>query len=584
MAELKLPSLEEITDEFSELEDGAERIQYLIELGKTLPELPVSERVEENRVQGCQSNVWLIWQSTPINASQLYLNADSDAPMVRGLVAVLLAAYSGKTADEILAYPIDRLFDHLKLRTFLSPMRSNGLHAMVERVQSIARHIKSQNPIAGQSQRTTLTDIPATAAVQPRAACVSPLGDQELESIRADFPILETQNPDGQRIVYLDSAASSQRPRAVIETISRVYEQFYSNVHRGGHYLAAQTTELYEAAREKVRGFINAAHKQEVIFTSGTTASINLVARSWGDANLKPGDEILLTLMEHHSNIVPWHQAAARTGAKVRFIPLTDDYQLSLDAFYDMLSSRTKIVGVTGVSNVLGGINPIDEVTKGAHRVGALVMLDAAQSITSLKLDVQKVDVDFVAFSGHKMLGPSGIGVLYGKRALLDSMPAFLGGGSMIHTVSTEGFTPAALPSKFEAGTPPIVPAIGLGAAIDYINHIGLDRIHHHKQLLARHAQEMLATVPGIRFLGPSIEKRSGIVAFNIDGIHADDLSKVLDSQGVAIRAGNHCAMPLHASLSIQASARASFYIYNTVSDAEKLADAVRKAIKLLRS
>ncbi len=580
MSEFDLPSLTEIAEEFRELEDGPERIQYLIDLGASLPALPEDQLTEANRVQGCQSNVWLVARRSEQIPPRIELRADSDAPMVRGLVAVLLSAYSGKTTREIIEFPVDQLFDQLKLRSFLSPMRSNGLHAMVERVRSFAK-LLDQSTLMQPPSNVPSENLVASYGSRSRAN--QPIGAEELMKIRQDFPILNTKNADGRQIVYLDSAASSQRPRQVIAAITEVYERHYSNVHRGGHLLAAQTTELYENSREKVRSFINASEKCEIIFTSGTTASINLVARSWGDANLASGDEILLTMMEHHSNIVPWHQAAKRTGAKVRFAPLTGDFELSMDALRAMLSTRTKIVCVTGVSNVLGTINPLKEIVAAAAQVGARVLVDAAQSITSMPLDVRSLDVDFVAFSGHKMLGPSGVGVLYGKQSLLEAMPAYLGGGSMIRTVTTEDFTPALLPAKFEAGTPPIVPAIGLGAAIDYLNQIGLERIHHHKPVLTRRAQELLAEIPGTRIFGPAIEKRSGIVSFNIDGIHADDLSKVLDSQGVAIRAGNHCAMPLHTQLGITASARASFYVYNSFDDVERFVDAVRAAVKIFR-
>lgn len=405
----------------------------------------------------------------------------------------------------------------------------------------------------------------------------------DLDRIRSDFPILQERmhvqdGSDGIPLAFLDNAASTQRPRQVIDTISQVYETTYANVHRGIYELSERATELYEQAREKVRSFINASETAEVIFTRGTTESINLVARSWADANLRAGDEILLTEMEHHANIVPWHQAAERTGAVVKFLPITDDGHLILEALDSLLTTRTKLVAVTAVSNVLGTMNPLEPIIARAHAVGALVLVDAAQSVPHLATDVQRLKCDFLVFSGHKMLGPTGIGVLYGQKTLLEEMPPFLGGGSMIRRVRLDGFEPAELPAKFEAGTPPFVEAIALATAIDYLEVIGLDQIHNHEVELARRAHERLGSLTGIRFLGPKPEKKSGIVSFTLDGVHAHDLAQVLDHHGVAIRAGHHCTMPLHKRLGIHASARASFYLYNTLNDVEQLANAVEAA------
>ncbi len=304
--------------------------------------------------------------------------------------------------------------------------------------------------------------------------------------LREDFPILRYLRPDGKPLIYLDNAATTQRPTHVIDALVDVYASRYANVHRGIHWLSDQTTDLYEEARQKIQAFINAPSSDEVIFTHGTTEGINLVARSWGEASIHAGDEILLTEMEHHSNIVPWQQLAERTGATIRWAPITDDGQLQLDALTGLLNRRTKIVAVAAVSNVLGTINPVQEIARRAHDFGAIVLVDAAQSAPHLPLDVQLLGGDFVAFSGHKMLGPTGVGILWGRRELLEWMPPFLGGGSMIRRVRTSGFEPAELPAKFEAGTPPIVPAIGLGAAIDYLNRIGLDAIVEHEHMLTR--------------------------------------------------------------------------------------------------
>ena len=400
-------------------------------------------------------------------------------------------------------------------------------------------------------------------------------------SLRDDFPILSSDVLDGHPLIFLDNAASTQRPRQVIDAISRVYERDYANVHRGIHTLSERSTEQYEQAREKVRALIHAEHAHEVIFTQGTTASINLVAQSWGRANLKPGDEILLTVMEHHSNLVPWQQIAAQTGAVLKHVPLTssdgaDAGRLDMAAFDELLSDRTKLVAVVSVSNTLGTVNPIEAITAKAHDAGALVLVDAAQSVPHLPTDVRHWDVDFLAFSGHKMLGPSGVGILYGKEAHLDAMPPFLGGGSMINEVKLDSFTPAALPAKFEAGTPPIVPAIGMSAAIDYLNTLGLEAVHRHEQVLVERAYQGLREIEGLRILGPAPAHRSGLVTFAFERIHAHEFAQVLNDRfGVAVRAGHHCTQPLHALLGITASTRASFYLYNQPADVDRLLEGI---------
>lgn len=405
----------------------------------------------------------------------------------------------------------------------------------------------------------------------------------DVELLRADFPILASKIYDKKPLVYLDNAASTQRPRQVIDALVHVYEHAYANVHRSAHYLAIKTLDLFEGARDAAQRFINAKSREEVIFTSGTTAGVNTVARAWGDANVAAGDEILLTLMEHHSNIVPWQQLAERTGCTIKFAPISDDGLLLMDEFSALLNERTKLVAITAVSNVLGTINPVAEIGQLAHAAGALYFVDAAQSIPHMTTDVQAWDADFLVFSGHKMMGPSGIGVLYGKQALLEAMPPFLGGGSMIRTVDTEGFTTAMLPSKFEAGTPPIADAVALGTAIEYLEKIGVDRVHAHELALTEYAHELVEGIEGLRILGPEPAKKGGIVSFHVDGIAPMDLAEIMDQQGVAIRAGHHCAMPLHARLGIAASARASFYLYNTRGEVEAFASSLREAIKMLR-
>ncbi|MCH7726244.1 MAG: cysteine desulfurase [Planctomycetes bacterium] len=395
------------------------------------------------------------------------------------------------------------------------------------------------------------------------------------EKLRADFPILSTVLHGDKPLVYLDNAATTQRPRPVIDALVDMYENNYANVHRGIHWLSDQSTDRYEEAREKVRQFINAPKKHEVIFTTGTTSAINLVARSWGDVNVGAGDEILLTEMEHHSNIVPWQQLAERTGCTVKFIPITDDGRLQLAELDNLITEQTKLVAVAAISNVLGTINPIASIAQTAHDAGALVLVDAAQLAPHAAMDVQAMGADFVALSGHKMLGPSGVGVLWGRESLLDAMPPFLGGGSMIRRVKLDGFESADLPAKFEAGTPPIVSAIGLGAAIDYLNSIGVDKIAQYERVLAQRAHDVLERVEGIRFLGPPPEDKAGIVSFVLDKPHAHDVAQLLDREGIAIRAGHHCAMPLHKRLKITASNRASFYFYNTLEEVEKLGESV---------
>ena len=405
----------------------------------------------------------------------------------------------------------------------------------------------------------------------------------DVEALRGDFPILASEIRDGIPLVYLDNAATTQRPRQVIDAMSTAYESQYANVHRGSHYLSDLSTELYENARDAVQRFINARRREEIIFTAGTTASINLVARSWGDAHLQSGDEVLLTEMEHHSNIVPWQQLAQRTGCRIRFLPITDDGQLVMEALDEFLTERTKFVSVVAVSNVLGTINPVSTIIRRAHEAGAVVLVDAAQSAPHEATDVQAWDADFVAFSAHKMLGPSGVGVLYGREKILEAMPPFLGGGSMIHRVTLDGFVPNEIPNRFEAGTPPIVPAIGLEAAIKYLEQIGMENIHRYEKMLTQRAYEVLGQFDGLRILGPASNLRGGIVSFVFNDVQPFDLSGPMDEQGVAIRAGHHCAMPLHARMKVSASTRASFYFYNTPEEIAKLGESLQKALKLYR-
>lgn len=403
------------------------------------------------------------------------------------------------------------------------------------------------------------------------------------KTLRGDFPILDQEIHRQKPLIYFDNAASTQHPQQILDAMNECYHRSYSNVHRGFHWLSEESSRLYEEARVTVQKFINASWPEEVLFTSGTTLGINAVARSWGDQNIKAGDEILLSIMEHHSNIVPWHQLAERSGAVVQFFGITADGLPDLDDFARLLNERTKIVGITAVSNTFGTIVPVNTIVDKAHAAGAIVVVDAAQHVPHSPTDVTAWNADFMAFSGHKMLGPSGVGVLYGRRELLESMPPFLGGGSMIDRVTTEGFTPGQLPAKFEAGTPPIVEAIGLAAAIRYLDKVGLNRIEQHERSLAAMAHARMSEIDGLTILGPSPERKCGIVSFVVDGVSAQDLSILVDLQGVAIRVGHHCTMPLHEYLQISASCRASFYLYNTAEEVHRFVDILQETLPKLR-
>jgi cysteine desulfurase/selenocysteine lyase len=400
----------------------------------------------------------------------------------------------------------------------------------------------------------------------------------DLEQIRADFPILQRQVASGAPLAFLDNAASTQRPQSVIEAISDCYRRYYANVHRGIHTLSEESTEAYEAARETTRQFINARSTHEIVFTAGTTAGINTVARAWGDNQVGAGDVILLTIADHHANIVPWHQLAERVGCRVEFLPLNDEFTIDDAVVADRLSRlRPKLFGFLSASNVLGTNLPVQRWSQMAHDAGATVLVDAAQTAPHQAIDVQQWDADFLVFSGHKVCGPSGIGVLYGKEPLLDAMPPFLGGGGMIDRVTTQGFSATHLPEKFEAGTPPIAQAIGLAAAIKYLQQVGLDEIEQHEHALCAAADAGLREIEGVEILGPTPEKKGGIVSFTIQGVHAHDVAQWLDTRGIAIRAGHHCTMPLHEFLGHTASARASFYLYNTPEEVQRFVEAVRE-------
>lgn len=401
------------------------------------------------------------------------------------------------------------------------------------------------------------------------------------QQIRKDFPILTREVRPGVPVVYLDSTATAQKPLTVIQAMDDFYRRSNANIHRGVHTLAEEATALYEGAREKIAHFINAASAKEIIYTRNTTESINLVAYTWGRANLEKGDLVILTEMEHHSNLVPWHILERERGIRLEFIPVTDDGLLDLDVYRALLDQRPKLVSFTHMSNVLGTINPAAEIVSLAHAAGAVTLLDGAQSVPHFKVDVRALDVDFLAFSAHKMCGPTGIGVLYGKTALLEAMPPFLGGGDMIKTVHLRSFAPNSLPHKYEAGTPAIAEAVGFGAAVDYLTSIGMDAITAHEHEITEYALERLEEIPGVTVFGPSAQHKGGVTAFTLEGVHPHDVAQILDGDGIAVRAGHHCAQPLHEKFGIAATTRASFYLYNAKEEVDKLVEGIYKVKKV---
>lgn len=393
----------------------------------------------------------------------------------------------------------------------------------------------------------------------------------DIEAIRKDFPILQREIHPGKQLVYLDSAATAQKPTRVIEAMDRYYRWSNANIHRGVHVLAEEATMLYEDARRNVAGFIGARDAREIIFTRNTTEAINLVAYSWGRANLQAGDVIILTEMEHHSNLVPWQMLAQERQVRLEFIPVTDDGLLDMEEYQKLLMLAPKLVAFTQMSNVLGTINPAGEIIRLAHDAGAITLVDGAQSVPHIPVNVVDLDVDFLAFSAHKMCGPMGSGVLYGKTALLEKMPPFLGGGDMIRKVMLRSYAPNSIPHKFEAGTPAVAEAIGLSAAVDYLNSIGMDAIAAHEHEIVSYALEQLNQIPGVRILGPDADRKGGVVSFTMDIAHPHDVAQILDRHGIAVRAGHHCAMPLHDRYQIPATTRASFYIYSTREEVDHL-------------
>lgn len=404
-----------------------------------------------------------------------------------------------------------------------------------------------------------------------------------VEKIRSDFPILRTNVHSGVPLVFLDSAASSQKPSAVIDAMNEYYRNSHANVHRGIYRLSEGATEAYEDARARIARFINAPDASQVIFVRNATEGFNLVASSWGRMNVHAGDEILLTEMEHHANLVPWQLLAQEKGAIIRYLPFDEHGTLDLSHLPNLLTERTKLFSFTAVSNVFGTINPATELVRAARKVGATIMIDAAQSVPHLPVDVQSLDCDFLAFSGHKMCGPTGIGILYGRRELLEAMPPYMGGGDMIRRVTLDGSTWNDLPWKFEAGTPAIADVIGLGAAVDYLTGLGMDNVLAHEQFITNYALEALSEVKDLKIYGPSPSQKGGVAAFSLKGVHPHDIAELLDEDGIAIRAGHHCAMPLHQKLGISATARASFYVHTITEEIDKLVNSLERVRKVFR-
>ncbi len=402
-----------------------------------------------------------------------------------------------------------------------------------------------------------------------------------VSEIRKQFPIFQRETRPGVPLVYLDSTATSQKPVAVIEAMNDFYRRSNANIHRGVHTLAEEATALYEEARVKIAKFINAPSAHQIIYTRNTTESINLVAYTWGRANLKAGDLVVLTEMEHHSNLVPWQILKSERDIELEFIPVTEDGLLDLDGYRALLARGPRLVSFAHMSNVLGTINPAAEIIRLAHEAGAVTVVDGAQSVPHFKVDVQALDADFLAFSAHKMCGPTGIGALYGKTALLESMPPFLGGGDMIKEVKLRSFRPNSLPHKFEAGTPAIAESVGFGAAVDYLSTVGMDRIAEHEHEITEYALERLEEVPGVKVFGPSAQHKGGVTSFTLDGVHPHDVAQILDKDGIAVRAGHHCAQPLHEKFGIPATSRASFYLYNTKDEVDLLINGIYKVKEL---
>ncbi len=590
-------TIEELTEEFDFLGLWEDQCRYLIELGEELPPLDPFQMVEANRVHGCQSQVWFIPEvHAHASGTTIEIRAKSDARIVDGLIVVLLTLVNGKTPEQILETDFSGAFERLGLESQLVPQRRNGLYSMVERVKAIAQANRGrQSPdgsngsaIAARGHGETNDAISGLTSGARRQKPSLPVADEtktmDVDVVRAQFPALHQTLEGGVAVTFLDSASSAQKPQCVIDKEQEVYEQYYANAYRGVYRYGDRISRELEHSRERIRQFIGAASTDEVTFTSGTTAGINLVANAWGRKFLQPGDEIVINELEHHANIVPWQWVAQHTGAVVRYWPLTIDGQLDLNAADKVLTGRTRLVAVTGMSNVLGTVPPLTEIIAKAKSVGALVLVDGAQSVPHMPTHVADDGIDFLACSGHKLYGPTGIGVLYGRRELLEAMDPFLCGGHMIDRVTTDGFTVAHLPAKFEAGTLPIAQAIALGRAVEFVADLGFCPVHRHEQSVLRYAWDRMQQVPGLTIYGPDTSHRGAIISFTLEGAAAQDVAQLLDLKGVFVRHGHHCTMPLHEHLGVPATVRASFGMYNTTDDVDVLIDAlhfVREELKL---
>lgn len=570
---------DEIFEEFESL-DERDQSQFLLELGFDLPRFNAEQKRDEDLVHGCQSQVWM---NAQVDASEdnpvVEFKADSDAEIVRGLITILLASYHGKRASEVLEFSIADVFKRLKIQKYISPQRQNGLQGMVDRIKGIALKYAAKS-----SQGQPGGELPVKESASETDTPAVPTRPFDVEEVRSQFPILTQTLDGGGHPIYLDSGASAQKPMCVIAKEREVQEQYFANAYRGRYSFGARVDDELEASRQTIANFVNAKSAREIAFTPGCTATLNMIAFGWGGRHLQPGDEILTTRMEHHANLVPWQQVAAQKQAKLKFIPMTDDGQLDLSQLASVLTDRTKIVAVSGMSNVLGTVNPIAELARAAHEVGAIIVVDGAQSVPHMKTDVIADDVDFLVFSGHKVYGPTGVGVLYGKAERLEETDPILFGGHMIDRVYDDHSTWAPAPAKFEAGTLPIVQAIALGTAIEWIQQYGIDAIHQHEQQLLELATSQLREIDGLKIYGPDNSRRGAIVSFRIDGVHPEDLAALLDRQNIFTRHGHHCTMPLHDLLKVSGTTRASFAAYNTKADVIALTQAVSGAVNQIRA
>lgn len=557
-----LSTVEELIEEFADL-DEREACELLDELGRDIPKIPETVYVEQNLVPGCQSRVWV---DNHLNDDEtVRIHADSDAFVVKGLIYVVLQMYHEKTAREILDIDYVGTFDRMGVGKLILPQRKNGLFSLVKTIRHFCAlaigDVATETPVA--------SPVPGL-----------PKPTRTVQGIAQEFPILQRPLPTGQLPVFLDSGASAQKPQVVIDKMVEVQSQYYANAFRGKYYFGQRVDDEIEQARTKVASLLGANSAEEIIFTAGTTAAINLVAQTWGRQYLQPGDNVVISEMEHHANFVPWQIIAKACNAELRIIPVDDHGQLDAEAVEGLISERTAIVAICSMSNVLGTINPIAQIVHRAHDHGALVLVDAAQSIPHAAAKVADLNIDFLTFSGHKLYGPSGVGVLYGKREILDAMNPFLYGGHMIQSVGREASTWAQPPAKFEAGTPPIVPIVGLGAAVDFVTSVGYEAIEDHEKQLLHAAHQRLGKIPGLTIYGPSIAAKGAIVSFAIDGISTEDIARRLDDHGVFTRHGHHCAMVLHDRLGVPATTRASFGLYNTLDDVQRLGDAIDFAVR----